>query len=87
MDKSNPNCNVHFESPTDKNLKAKLKGKHPDYILYESATRRPIGVIEAKKAGVDLRKALDQGEEYARELNAPLNICSQWCLLRDTMAW
>jgi len=72
LDKSNPLCNVHFESPIDKELKKKLKGKHPDYILCETKTKKPIGIIEAKKTGVDLQKALNQGEEYARELEAPL---------------
>lgn len=72
LDKSNPNCNVHLESPDDKNLRKKLKGKHPDYILYETKSKRPIGVIEAKKNGVDLQKALNQGEEYAKVLEAPL---------------
>jgi len=72
LDPSDPNCNVHLESPRDEQLKRKLKGKHPDYILYESGTKKPICIIEAKKGGVDLQKALEQGEEYARELNASL---------------
>lgn len=72
LDKSNPNCNVDFESPKDRDLRKKLKGKHPDYILYETKTRKPIGVIEAKKTGIDLQKALNQGERYAKILNAPL---------------
>lgn len=74
LDSSNPNCNVHFESPRDNNLRQKLKGKHPDYILYQTGTKKPIGIIEAKKAGTggDLQKALDQGEYYARALEAPL---------------
>jgi len=72
LDKSSPDCNVDFESPKNSDLRKKLKGKHPDYILYETKTRKPIGVIEAKKAGVDLRRALNQGEEYARILNTPL---------------
>lgn len=72
LDKSNPNCNVHFESPDNKELRKRLKGKHPDYILYETKSKKPIGIIEAKKTGVDLQKALNQGEEYARNLEAPL---------------
>jgi len=40
-------------------LRKKLKGKHPDYILYETETRKPIGIIEAKKTGIDLQKALN----------------------------
>ena len=72
LDKSNPNCNVDFESPKDRDLRKKLKGKHPDYILYETKTRRPIGIIEAKKTGIDLQKALNQGEGYAKILNAPI---------------
>src|SRR3989344_1362077 len=72
LDKSNPNGNVDFESPKNPELRKKLKGKHPDYILYETKTGKPIGVIEAKKTGVDLQNALNQGEEYAKVLNAPL---------------
>ena len=72
IDPSDPNCNVDLESPKDEQLRKKLKGKHPDYILYETGTKKPIGIIEAKKGGVDLQKALRQGEEYAQELNAPL---------------
>jgi len=72
LDKSNPNCNVHLESPADKELRKKLKGKHPDYILYETKTKKPIGIIEAKKTGVDLQKALNQGEAYAKTLDAPI---------------
>lgn len=72
LDNSNPNCNVHFETPKNQELRKKLKGKHPDYILYETSTQKPIGIIEAKKVGVDLQKALIQGEEYAEALNAPL---------------
>lgn len=72
LDASNPKCNVHFESPKDKKLRRKLKGKHPDYILYQSGTKKPIGIIEAKKVGIDLKKALSQGEEYAKRLEAPL---------------
>jgi len=72
LDTSSPRCNVHFESPRDEKLRKKLKGKHPDYILCQSGTKKPIGVIEAKKVGVDLQKALNQGEGYAKELEAPL---------------
>lgn len=72
IDSSNPNCNVDLESPKDEKLKKKLKGKHPDYILYESGTKIPIAIIEAKKMGMNLQKALEQGERYAKELDAPL---------------
>lgn len=72
LDTSDPRCNVHFENPKDEKLRKKLKGKHPDYILYQSGTKKPIGIIEAKKVGIDLRKALEQGEKYAKELEAPL---------------
>ena len=72
LDKSNPHCNVHFESPEEKKLKEKLKGKHPDYRLYETEAKKPIGGIEAKKEGINLQKALTQAEEYANALSAPL---------------
>lgn len=40
------NKNVFSKTPD-------LKGKQSDYILYQTGTRRPIAIIEAKKGGVD----------------------------------
>lgn len=64
--------NVFFQKPPIEEHRKKLKGKKPDYILYQSDTTRPIAIIEAKKGGVGLKDALEQGIEYAQLLEAPL---------------
>lgn len=64
--------NVFFQKPPLEEHKKKLKGKKPDYILYQTGTSKVIAIIEAKKAGINLEKALEQGTEYAKALGAPL---------------
>lgn len=64
--------NVYFQKPPYPDQQKKLKGKKPDYILYQTGTNRPIAIIEAKKSGINLEPALDQGTEYAKALNVPL---------------
>ena len=66
------NKNVFFQSPPFEEQKKKLRGKRPDYILYETGTQRPIAIIEAKKGGADLKDALDQGTDYALKLDCPI---------------
>ena len=54
-------------------LNRKFKGKQPDYVLYESDTDKPIGVIEAKRPGQDLDMAMRQAiYRYAKPISAPL---------------
>ena len=65
---NNANKNVFFQSPPFEEQKAKLNGKRPDYILYQTGTKTPIAIIEAKKGGENLDKALDQATEYANFL-------------------
>lgn len=64
--------NVFFQKPPFSDQKKKLKGKRPDYILYQTNTNKPIAIIEAKKSGVNLQPALEQGIEYAKALDVPL---------------
>ena len=64
--------NVYFQKPPYKDQQKKLNGKRPDYILYQTGTNRPIAIIEAKKSGINLEPALEQGTEYARALDVPL---------------
>ncbi|WP_316353628.1 N-6 DNA methylase [Candidatus Trichorickettsia mobilis] len=64
--------NVYFQKPPYPDQQKKLKGKKPDYILYQTGTNRPIAIIEAKKSGINLEPALNQGTEYAKALNVPL---------------
>lgn len=46
--------------------------KRPDYTLYPKNSIDPIAVIEAKKQGVNINEALQQGEGYAKTINAPI---------------
>lgn len=41
--------NVFFQKPPLEEHKKKLKGKKPDYILYQTGTSKVIAIIEAKK--------------------------------------
>jgi type I restriction enzyme M protein len=73
LDATKPDYNVtqgQTRTPTQKKL---LKGKMPDYVLYESGTDVPIGVIEAKRPGKSLDAAMDQCiKRYAEPLKATL---------------
>jgi len=64
--------NVYFQKPPYLDQQRRLKGKKPDYILYQTGTNRPIAIIEAKKSGINLEPALEQGTEYAKALNVLL---------------
>jgi type I restriction enzyme M protein len=41
--------NIYFQKPPYIDQQKQLKGKKPDYILYQTGTNRPIAIIEAKK--------------------------------------
>ena len=72
-DKSEPNCNVFTERAKTREQKKALGGFEPDYILYKSGTDKPIAVIEAKRSGQSLPKALEQAvERYAKPLNVDI---------------
>lgn len=64
--------NVFLEQPKTDSEKKKLKGKRPDYVLYEKGRDNPLIVIETKKPGSNINMALQQGKEYAKALNAPI---------------
>ena len=72
FDEKNPSCNVFQEHAKTDVQNKKFKGGSPDYVLYESGTDKPIGVIEAKRPGIKLNGAIIQAENYARAINAPL---------------
>ncbi|EOA5915250.1 TPA: N-6 DNA methylase, partial [Acinetobacter baumannii] len=75
LDIQDPNKNVFFESDILRivnNEFLKKSKKRPDYVLFDSQNKRPIGVIETKSGGKSLTKALDQATEYAEMLDAPL---------------
>ena len=64
--------NVFVEQPRTETERKKLGGKRPDYVLYSKESDKPLIVIEAKKPGVRIDAALEQGIGYARALGAPL---------------
>ncbi|MFN0157016.1 MAG: N-6 DNA methylase [Bacteroidota bacterium] len=69
-DEASPRCNVFTERPKTADQKKKLGGYEPDYVLYESNTDTPIAIIEAKRSGQSLKKALLQAVElYAKPLD------------------
>jgi type I restriction enzyme M protein len=70
-------CNVFTERIKTKAEEKKIKdkypqGRFPDYVLYSSQTDEPIAVIEAKRVGVKLDKALIQAKEYALCIGAKI---------------
>lgn len=73
LNERDPNCNVFQEQAKTQKQNEVFGGKNPDYVLYESGTDVPIGIIEAKRPGEDLDKALLQAKErYAKPLEIPL---------------
>lgn len=64
--------NVWLEQPRTETERKKLGGKRPDYVLYSKNSDTPLIIIEAKKKGERIDAALQQGIQYAKELNAPL---------------
>jgi len=73
IDETNPDCNVFQQRAKTEEQKKLLKGKAPDFVLYQSGTNRPIAIIEAKRPDETLTSVLDKTEEkYATPLEAPL---------------
>lgn len=79
VDESSPENNVtqqRAKTEAQKQLLKEANGgvlKFPDFVLYEKGTTKPVGIIEAKRPGESLEKALCQAtKRYAKPLNAPL---------------
>ena len=73
INERDPGCNVFQERAKTDEQNKKFKGGRPDYVLYETGTSRPLAIIEAKKPGGNLDKAMDQAvDRYARPIGAPL---------------
>jgi type I restriction enzyme M protein len=73
LDENNPKCNCFTERARTVEENQKFKGQKPDYVLYSSETLKPIAIIEAKRTGVSLEKALEQGiTKYAKPLNVKI---------------
>ena len=78
VDEKHPDNNITQQRPKTEAERAKLKEingnlKYPDFVLYEKGTNSPISIIEAKRPGESLEKALRQARErYAKPLEVPL---------------
>jgi len=73
IDEDSFNCNVFTERAKTKDQNKKFQGKKPDFVLYKSGTDSPIGIIEAKRKGQSIEKALEQGiEKYAKPLGVDI---------------
>lgn len=72
LDPKNPKKNVFVEQPKLESERKLLKGKRPDYVLYEKDKNIPLIVIETKKRGCNINDALEQGYNYARLLEVPI---------------
>lgn len=74
-DEFDKDCNVFTERVRTEQEKAKIrskypKGRFPDYVLYSENI--PVAIIEAKRIGVSLDKALKQAKEYADCIECPI---------------
>lgn len=73
IDEESPTCNCFTERAKTKEQNKKFRGKKPDFVLYKSGTNDPIGIIEAKRKGQSIDKALEQGiERYAKPLGVDI---------------
>ena len=69
IDEDSFDCNVFTERAKIKEQNKKFQGKKPDFVLYKSGTDEPIAIIEAKRKGQSIDKALDQAiNRYAKPL-------------------
>jgi len=68
--------NVWKQSAKTRQQREALGRAAPDYVLYQTGTDHPLIVIEAKRPNRNLEKALDQGSDYCRMLNAPIVFAS-----------
>ncbi len=84
VDESSPDCNVFTERAKTETQQAKLKGRQPDYILYEPGTNNAIAVIEAKRPGTTLVQALKQAvERYAEPLQINVVFASDGAIVES----
>jgi type I restriction enzyme M protein len=73
LDENTPKCNCFTERARTVEENQKLKGQKPDYVLYSTETFKPIAIVEAKRTGQSLEKALEQGiKKYAEPLNVKI---------------
>jgi type I restriction enzyme M protein len=81
---SSPACNVFTERAKTREQQKTLSGFEPDYLLYQSGTDKPIAVIEAKRSGQSLPKALEQAiQRYAKPLKIDIVFVADGAIIRS----
>src|SRR5690242_4050286 len=72
-DEDDKNCNAFAGRAKTEEQNRKLRGKFPDYVLYESGTDTPIAIIEAKRKGESIDDAVNDAEKkYALSLGVKI---------------
>lgn len=83
-DEFSPDCNVVTERTKTKTTAKLLKGKKPDYLLYEPGTDRLIAVIEAKRPGHTLRQVKEEAiQKYAQPLSIDIIFVSDGMIVES----
>ena len=73
LNEKDPKCTVTQEQAKTDKLNDLFQGKKPDYVLYDTDGKNPIGIIEAKRPGEDLNEAMRQAIDlYGKPLDVPL---------------
>src|SRR3989344_2431198 len=73
IDENSFACSVFTERAKTKEQNKKFQGKKPDFVLYKSGTDNPLAIIEAKRKGQSIEKAIEQGiERYAKPLGVDI---------------
>ncbi len=65
-------CNVYKQSAKTEEQQNALKGKRPDYVLYQDNSDIPLAVIETKKPHSNIHQAQAQAINYAKRIHAPI---------------
>jgi type I restriction enzyme M protein len=73
VNEKDPKCTVTQEQAKTHAQNALFKGNNPDFVLYEPDGLTPVAVVEAKRPGQSLDKAMEQCiTRYAAPIRAPL---------------
>ncbi len=73
LDEKDTNCNIYRERAKYEYQDKLLKGRNPDFLIYKTGTSKILAVIEAKRPGESLKKAVDQAiKYYAEPLDIPI---------------
>lgn len=67
---------IRREIPKHEDQKKALNGLKPDYMIYSDGERKPVMIIEAKRAKSNLRKAIEQALKYGKKMGCKIVFAS-----------